>query len=163
MTTEQTTRAKAPVGAIIVLAMTAFIYAGMMANLGEIQNPMSDAAGRGMAAGFSMVFLIVEWILLAVVMLIGGINGDMPNWAAIVASLLLPLSGFAAGDALTLLEDDASPLYQLVPGLTAPVMAAYALWARLPVLHRALPPLPTSATVWGVVALLSLAPVLRVL
>ncbi|HML11185.1 MAG TPA: hypothetical protein VK432_10010, partial [Stellaceae bacterium] len=93
MTIEPTTRLKPPIGMIIVLALAALLYAGMMANIGEIQNPMGDAAGRGMAAGFAMVLLMVEWVLLAVLLLIGGINGDMPNWAAIAAALLWPLSG----------------------------------------------------------------------
>jgi hypothetical protein len=161
MTIGQTTPAKPPIGAIIVLAMAVFIYAGMMANLDQMQNANTDAMGRGMASGFGLLFLIVEWVLLAILLLIGGINGAMPAWSAIAAAILLPVSGFSAGIALGLLEDDASLLYRLVPGLLAPIMAAYALWARLPALHRALPPLPTSLVAWFAVALIAAAPLPR--
>jgi len=153
--------ARFPVGAVRVLAVAAFFYAGMMANLGEIQNANTDAMGRGMAAGFGLVFLIAEWFFLGVLLLIGGVKGEMPVSTAIAAALLLPLSGLSAGNALFRLEDGGSPLYQLVPGLIAPTIAAYALWARLPALHQLMPPVPASLIAWGAVALLSATPVLH--
>jgi hypothetical protein len=151
----------APIGAIIVLAIVAFLYAGMMANLGEIQNLNTDAMGRGMASGFALVFVLAEWFFLAILLLIGGVKGEMPMWSAIAAMVLLPLSGIAAIHALTLLDHEGSPGYQLVPGLLAPTIASYALWARITALHRMLPPLPTGLIAWCTVMTLSLVPVLR--
>jgi hypothetical protein len=104
----------APVGAIIVLAVVVFLYAGMMANLGEMQNPNTDAMGRGMASGFALMFVLAEWFFLAILLLVGGIKGEMPIWSALTALILLPLSGFAAINTLTLLDHEASLAYQLV-------------------------------------------------
>jgi hypothetical protein len=150
-----------PFGAIIVLSVAIFLYAGMMANLGEMQNHNTDAMGRGMASGFALVLVLAEWFFLAILLLIGGVKGEMPVWSAMTALILLPLSGIAAINALTLLDHDASPAYQLVPGLLAPIIGLYAMWARLSVLHRVLPPLPTSLAAWSAVAILSLVPVLH--
>jgi len=155
------TRPRPPVGAIVMLLVAGFLYLGMMVNLGEMQNPNTDAMGRGLASGFALVFLLAEWVVLAILLLIGGVNGAMPAWSAMAGVFLVPLSGFAAITAMTLLDRGASPLYQLVPGLLPPLTAAYALWARLPALHRMLRPLPTSLAAWVAVALLTLAPVPR--
>ena len=151
-------RGAPPVGTIVTLAVAAILYAGMMANLGDVQNADTDAAGRGLGSGFGLVFMVAEWIALAIVLMIGGVNGAMPAWAAIVAAILWPLSGFAAIAAIRLLEAGGSAAYQLVPALIAPVTAGYALWARLPALHRAMRPLPVSLAAWGAVALLTAAP-----
>jgi hypothetical protein len=158
MSIEQTTRSSAPIGAIVVLVLAVFLYVGMMVNVGEIQNVNTDAMGRGMAEGFAVAFAFAEWVMLAILLLIGGIKGEMPNGAAIAMVFLHPLSCVAVIAAITLLNHGASPLYQLVPGLIAPIIALYAFWARLPSLHRVLRPLQTSGVAWGIVALLTLAP-----
>jgi hypothetical protein len=162
MSIDQSARpSSAPIGAIIVLAVAVFLYAGMMANLGDMQNPNTDAMGRGMASGFALVFLVAEWLFLGILLLIGSIKGEMPSWATMAALILLPMSAWGGVASLTLLENGASPLYQWVPGLIAPIMAAYAIWARITALHRMLPPLPTSLAAWAAVAILSLVPVLH--
>jgi hypothetical protein len=161
MSVEQASARKPPIGAIVMLLVAGFLYLGMMVNLAEMQNANTDAMGRGLASGFALVFTLAEWVALATMLLIGAVNGAMPGWAAITAALLVPLSGVAAIITLRLLDRGAGPGYQLVPGLLPPLTAGYALWARLPALHRTLPPLPTSVAAWGAVALLSLAPVPR--
>ena len=158
MSMAQTTRPSAPIGAILVLMLAAILYAGMMANIEEIQNANSDAMGRGLASAFALFFGIAEWIMLGILLLIAGVKGDMPNWSAIAAAILAPLSCIAAVLAMNLLDAGATPRWQLVPALLPPLIAAYALWARLPALHRTLRPLPISLAAWGAIALLSLAP-----
>jgi lipoprotein NlpI len=147
-----------PIGAVLTLAAAGFFYLGMMASLGDVQNPNTDAMGRGFAAAFAVVFGLLEWITLAILLLIGGVKGEMPNWSAIAAALLLPLSGIAALMAFEALDTGGSALYRLVPGALPPVIAAYAFWARLPGLHATLPALPTSLVAWSAVAILTLAP-----
>ena len=161
MIEEQASRKKLPIGMIVVLAVAVFLYAGMMANFAAIQDAGSDAMGRGLAAGFGLVFFIAEWLLLAALLAIGGINGVMPGWSAIAAAILLPVSGFSTGVVLGLLDHGGNPNFILVPALVPPVTAAYALWARLPALHRVLPSLPTSLAAWLAVALLAAAPLPR--
>jgi len=148
---------------IVVLAVAVFLYAGMMANFGAIQDAGSDAMGRGLAVGFGMIFLIAEWFLLAVLLVIGGVNGAMPVWAAMAALILLPASGFCAGMVLFLLDRGGNSLYQLVPGLLAPMWAGYALWARLPSLHRVLRPMATSLAALLAVVILGAVPLPRLI
>jgi lipoprotein NlpI len=161
MSTDQVQRPAPPVGAIVMLVVTGFFYLGMMSSLSDIQNGNVDAAGRAMAEGFGALFAIALWVALAILLLIGGVKGAMPAWSAIAATILLPISGFAATIAVGLLDRGASLRYLLVPALIPPLIAAYALWARLPSLHRVMPPLPTSLAAWAAVALLAAAPLPR--
>lgn len=150
--------ASLPIGMLVVLLIAMVCYLGMLANMGEMQNASTDAMGRGLASGFALVFMLIEWLLLAILLLIGGVKGEMPVWSAIVAVALVPLSAGAAIGVLEPLDNHGDPHFQLVPGLLAPVMAAYALWARIPALHRVLPPQPTSIATWLAVAILTAVP-----
>ena len=77
--------------------------------------------------------------------------------------MLWPLSGFAASVALDFVEHDrgSTAYYLLVPAGLPPLIAAYALWTRLPALQRKLPELPAGIVMLGAIALLSLAPMPR--
>jgi lipoprotein NlpI len=99
-------------------------------------------------------------LILGLLLLIGGVNGRMPGWAAVAAIVLWPLSGFAATVALDFIEHGEAS-YFVVPAVLPPVIAGYALWARLPSWHQALPPVPISLIAGIAVALLSLAPAPR--
>jgi lipoprotein NlpI len=160
MSTDHVQPRAAPIGAILMLALAIFLYAGMMAWLGDLQNP-NIGFGRALSAGFAFLFGLALWVVLGILLLIGGVNGEMPNWASITAAILLPLSGCAAAVALGFLEQDGSPFYQLVPGLAPPIISFYAFWARLPAMHRLLRPLPTGLFTWGAIAILTLAPLPR--
>jgi lipoprotein NlpI len=161
MSTDPVQRPAPPVGAIIMLVVAGFFYLGMMSSLSDIHNAHVDAAGRGLAEAFGALFAIALWVALAILLLIGGVKGEMPAWSAIAATILLPISGFAAMITVGLLDRGASPRYLLVPASIPPVVAAYALWARVSSLHRVLPPLPTSIVAWAAVALLTAAPLPR--
>jgi hypothetical protein len=161
MPTEGIQRPTPPVGAILTLVAAAFLYLGMMLTLSNVQNADTDAVGRAMAEAFTIFFGIGLWMALAALLLIGGIKGEMPVWSKAVAALLLPISGFAALVAVGLLDRGASARYILVPALIAPLFASYAIWARLPGLHRIMPPVPTSLAAWAAIALLTAAPMPR--
>jgi lipoprotein NlpI len=159
MTLEDGARRLPPIGAILVLILAGFLYAGMMGCLLDIHRGGNDAFGRGLDAGFAMVFGIALWLMLGLLLLIGGIKGEMPDWSAILATLLWPLSALSAAMALDFIERDGS--YMIVPGLLPPVIAAYAMWSRLTGLHHFLRPLPTSIVAWIAIALIAAVPLPR--
>jgi lipoprotein NlpI len=161
MSIDPAPRRKPPIGAVLVLISAGFPYAGMIASLNDYQGGGEDAFGRGLAGAFVILFGLVLWGLLAILLLIGWVKGEMPGWAAIAAAILLPLSAIAAAIAMDLGPSDIWWLAWvpiLVPILLPPPIATYAMWARLPQLHRTLPPNPTSAVLLGLVTLLTLAP-----
>jgi lipoprotein NlpI len=150
-----------PIGAIVVLVLAGLPYAGMIGCLNDYQRGGEDAFGRGLAGVIAIFFGVVLWGLLAILLLIGWRKGEMPRWAAVAVAILLPLSAVAAAIAMDLGPSDVwwlawVPIF--VPILLPPLIAAYALWARLPQLHRALPPNATSVALLGLVMLLTLAP-----
>lgn len=147
--------AKAPVGTIVLLIVAGVLYLAMAGSLADLGG--SDAAGRGMAMGFGMIFGAALWLVLALLLLIAAINGAMPTAGKIGAAVLLPVSSVAASVALDLYSHRAEWAFAVV--LALPVLiAAYALWARLPAVHAVLPPLPITALLGGVVILLCLVP-----
>lgn len=150
-----------PIGMFIVLAVAFCFYLGMMACFVNIQNPGSDTVGRAMAEGFGIMFTVMLWVVLGILLLIGGIQGAMPGWAAGIAAILLVISGISVANLGRLLNNDASPQYLLVPAAIPPLFAFYALWARLPSWRRALPAVPTSIAAWVAVALLTAVPLPR--
>lgn len=146
-----------PIGTILLLILACLPYAGMAACLGDLRSGGLDAMGRGFDEAFAVIFGIAVWGLLGTVTLIGGIKGNLPLWAGIAAAILIPLSAAAALISLNLVGPQTGWLIY-VPLAMPPVIAAYALWARIAALHRALPPTPTSAVALGLLGLLILAP-----
>jgi lipoprotein NlpI len=160
MTVGETARRKPPIGAVLVLILAALLYAGMMAALDDLRRPGNDAMGRGLDAGFGLLFGIGVWLLLGVLLLIGWIRGAMPDWSVMVAGVLWPASAVSAVIAFDFIDHhDGS--YLIVPALLPPLIAGYAMWARLTSLHRLLPPLPTSVAAWVAIALVAAAPLPR--
>jgi hypothetical protein len=147
-----------PIGAVIVLAVAIVFYLGMMACLGSIQSLGEDAVGRAMAEGFSIMFAMMLWVVLGILLLIGGIQGAMPGWSAGAAAILLVISGVVVVNTAGLLDRGANAGYLEVPAVIPLVFAGYAMWARLPSWRRAVPALPTSIAAWVAVALLIAAP-----
>jgi hypothetical protein len=90
-------------------------------------------------------------------MIVVAASPAMPVWARIAAGILVPASAISAAIAVEFIKYR-SGWQLLVPALIPPLIAAYALWARLPQLHRVLPPVLTGIAVWGGVLALTLAP-----
>jgi len=147
-----------PIAAIVVLAAAGFFYLFVLLCLANLR--YSNAAGNGLASALAVVYGLVLWVLLGALIAIAASQGRMPVWSGIAAMVLLPLSGAAAAIAVDLFKTEAS-WFSIVPMLVPPVIAAYAMWARLPQLHRALPPTVTSVVAWGAVLILTLAPLPR--
>jgi hypothetical protein len=143
----------APYGAIALLLVAAVLYVALLANA----LPPADGGGEERIsqayAGFFLTLLL--WAVLALLLIVGGVMGAMPVWAAFSAIVLHPLAGiaeFVALDAVSRGVNGAMLFVVLLP-LT---IALYAIWARLTALHEAYPPRPVSAAAWGAVALLTI-------
>ena len=146
---------RAPVGTIILLGLAAVLYAGMMSCL--VDAPGSDAFGRSLALVYAAFLGGVLWLVLAALLIIATLQGRMPMGARIAAVILWPLSCVAvwiASDAYGV--RDSSAIW--VPALLPPLIALYALWARLPSLHTRLRAGVVGGVLGGAVAFLSLAP-----
>ena len=143
-----------PIAAALLLVVACFLDLGMMGSISDLGS--TDPAGRGMGLGFGEMFGLALWILLGILLIVGAVKGEMPIWAAIAAVILVPASAIAAAFATEFIEYHTG--WQiLVPALLPPLIAFYAMWALLPRIHGALPPIMTSAIVWGAVLILSLA------
>ena len=93
-------------------------------------------------------------IALAVLLIAAGVSGAMPRWVMFAALFLVPFSGVAAFVAIDMCSRHIK--WAIVFPVVLPLLiAAYALWARLPQLRAAIPAGPMSATVWALVLVLS--------
>ncbi|WP_422001306.1 hypothetical protein [Reyranella sp.] len=144
-----------PYGTIVLLLVAAFLYVGMTANLTGLRG--TDAAGRGMAMGFAAVIGFLLWLVLAGLFVLAWFNGRLPFWAAAAVVILLPLSAVAAAVATTYAGERGRWL-MAAPFLLPPLLALYALWARLPAAHGVLPPAATGAVLGGAILLLTAVP-----
>jgi len=141
----------APLGMMALLALAATLYVALLA--------VSAAPLEGGEAGYSqawgaLLLTIWLWVVLALALAVGAVNGRMPPAAGIAALLLHPISGvaaFVAIDAVSRHIEGALGVVALLP----PLIAFYALWARLPSLRASAPAGIVGAAVWGAVALLS--------
>ena len=159
MSTEPHISRSRPIGAILLLGVACVLYLILMTNIAETRG--SDAAGRGLAAAYTAAMILVLWVVLAALLLIAAIKGSMPAWAAIAAVVLVPLSAIAAFIAADHYGRDGG-WWILVPGLLPPLMALYALWARIHRLNITIPEASMSsvmsAVTWGAILVLSATP-----
>ena len=134
-----------PLGASLLFAIACGLYIAMLAS---VTSPAEAGGGEAaIGAAFQELFVTVGlWIVLAVLLLVGGIMGEMPRWSAIVAVVLHPLSGVAAFIALDMCSRNIG--WAIVfPVLLPALIALYAVWARLPQLRRVLSAKTTSTAV----------------
>jgi hypothetical protein len=143
-----------PVGLLLILPVALVLYGLMLANA------VHESSGGGearMADAFEGLFVTAGlWIVLALMLVVAGITGSMPRWVAVLAVVLVPMSGVAAVVALDMCSRHipwALLFLVILPGL----IVFYAFWARLPALHTALDAQRTSAILWGLVFALSIA------
>jgi len=140
-----------PVGTMALLALAAGLYVALLVNGSE---PLEggEAAYSQAWAGLLLTFWL--WVALALLLIVAAINGRMPLAAGLAATLLLPISGVAVFVALDAASRHVGGALGFV-ALPPPLIAFYALWARLASLRAAAPPGFVAAAVWGAVALLS--------
>jgi hypothetical protein len=137
-------------GALVLLGIVCVLYLVMMGNISE---PASDPNTRRLDVPFAVFFTLMLWIVLAILLLAGGVAGEM----RIVATILLLLSGVAAIYAGVL-----SLRYHgwaiVVPASLPPLISLYAIWARLQALHAALPARVINVAIGGAILIMTIAP-----
>ncbi|HEY1942112.1 MAG TPA: hypothetical protein VGH40_08325 [Roseiarcus sp.] len=141
-----------PYGTLVLLVIAAGLYVALLANSAPPTGGGEERISQAYAGFFLTLWL---WIALALLLVVGGVMGRMPGWAAITAALLHPVSGVAAFVALDAVSRNVSGAILFV-ALLPLLLAGYAVWARLPQLHEAYPPKTVSLAVWGAVALLTM-------
>ena len=122
-----------PIGTVILSVLAVVFYAGMMGSLSDA--PSSDAMGRGMALAFGAILATLLSIVLAILLLVAALKGEMSLVGKIGVFILLPASTVAiwmAGDAYG--RRDYSAI--LVPALLPPAFLLYALRARFAPLRQ---------------------------
>jgi hypothetical protein len=146
---------RVPAGTIALLSLAVLLYAAMLSCLADA--PGGDAFGRGLALAYAAFIGGLLWLVLAALLIVAGVKGRIPAWAAVGLVVLLPLSCGAvwmASDAVG--HGDASAFW--VAALLPPLYALYALWARLPVLHARLHGAVVSAVLGAAIVVLTAAP-----
>ena len=143
-----------PIGLLVLLAIAAVLYGLMLANA------MYQPSGGGEAsleAAIEGLFVTAGlWIVLAIMVVVGAVQGTMPGWAGGLAGILVPASGVANFTAVDMCSRH-MPWAIVIPILLAPLIAFYAFWAGWPKLHAALPAESTSVAVWASIFVLSVA------
>lgn len=140
-----------PFGTILLLAIAGVLYVAMLGTISFSAGGGDAAFGKALASLFATVGL---WIALAVLLIAAGVSGAMPRWVVFAAVFLVPLSGVAAFVAIDMCSRHIK--WAIVFPVVLPLLiAAYALWARLPGLRAKISAEPMSATTWALVLVLS--------
>jgi hypothetical protein len=153
MSTSSSPRQSAPIGALLLLAIACGLYVALLVTASTPLSSGEGAFGDGIESLFVTFAL---WIVLALLLVNGGLMGEMPQWSAIVWVVLVPLSGVAAFAAVDMCSRHMRGAI-VFPAALPILIAAYAMWARLPRLRARLPSAGISAATWGLVAALSIA------
>ena len=165
MSTDPRVPRMASIGALLLLGLACLLYLAMMRVIAPSHarelivggDPAGNAIGRGLAQLFGNFLILLLWIVLAILLFLGGKSQKMPPQARAAAAILLPLSGVAAIYAADLNQRYAGWAI-VVPALLPPLIALYAMWARLPVLHAALPARVINVAIGGAILILTIAP-----
>jgi len=156
MSVDSPLQRSAPIGALLLLVVACGFYVAMLVSaatpLGSGEAAMSDA--------FASFFLTVGlWVALALLLVNGGLMGEMPRWSAILAVFVVPLSGVAAFTAIDMCSRHMRWAI-FFPAALPLLIASYAMWARLPRLRALLPSPATGVIAWGLILALSIAPLI---
>lgn len=138
-----------PIGMIVLLAIAASLYVAMLLNM---RSSSTGDAVVGDAFAW-LLFTATLWIALTAALVAGAAAGMIPNPALWI--ILQPLVGAAllvSGDFYS--RHRGLPPFE--PAILPPLIAFYALWARVPALRVRLPPKSTSLVVWCAVAGISI-------
>ncbi len=79
-----------PIGMLALLLLGCLLYAATIGSISDLGS--TDAAGRGLGEAFGVIYGFGLWTVLAAMVVIGGVNGKMPAWGGIAASILVPAS-----------------------------------------------------------------------
>lgn len=142
----------------ILLGLSALLWAASLINLLTLNR--SDPAGNALSHAFGMLMFIALWVLLAVAMLIAGIQGTLPGWARISALPLLAMSCAAALATVEVvrLHRSAATWATLSPAVTGLMLIGYCSVQLHPEWSPRLAPDALAAVVFGTVFLFALLP-----
>lgn len=119
----------------------------------------SDAAGNGIAQAFALLGTIGIWSLLSIAALLAGLRGLIPLWSLLVALVLIPLSGFAAGNVITVLAARVEAQWLAIVVIAVPpLLALYLGWAAIPAFHGVIAPRTAAIVIWASVAVIAALP-----
>jgi hypothetical protein len=144
------------VSSIAVGAIALLVWAFVLATLADLSG--SDPAGNAYAQAYGVFAIVLLWMLLAILLVLAGLGGAMPWIAALVALIMLPVSGLATINAARLLEDPRSaPFYwpMAIPAAVPPLVIVFCFWTLLPRLRALLPAGHVAGIVWGATLVLS--------
>ncbi len=142
-----------PIALIVLLAIACVPYVLMLVSAATPMSSGDASVGEAIAALF---FILALWVVLAIMLVVGGVTGAMPRWAAIVAVVLVPTSGVAATVALDMCSRHMP--WAIVFDIALPALIAfYAFWAGMPQLHARFQPQRVSTAVWTTIFLLCVA------
>jgi hypothetical protein len=145
-----------PIGAFLLFAAACGLYIAMLM---DAATPLGGGEAAFSDAIASLFLTVALWIVLALLLVNAGLMGTMPRWSAIVAVMLVPLSGVAAFVAIDMCSRHMQWAIAF-PATLPPLIAAYAMWARLPRLRALLPSSAISLFAWTMVFFLSIAPLI---
>jgi hypothetical protein len=140
-----------PWGTIVLLAIAGVLYLGMLSTISFSAGGGDAAFGQAVASLFATIGL---WIALVVLLIAVGVSGEMPRWAIFAAFFLVPFSGVATFAAIDMCSRHIK--WAIVFPLVLPlVIAAYALWIRLPRLRDVASAEHASTVAWALVLVVS--------
>jgi hypothetical protein len=142
-----------PIGFLLLSLVAAALWVAMLAN-----TTFGPAGGAedSLSQALEILFLAAGlWIVLVIMLFVGGLMGSMPRRVAWLAIVLVPMAAIADTVAIDMCSRHMEWAVVLVAVLPA-LVAFYAFWARLPRLQAALPAERTSVAVWGAIFLLSI-------
>ena len=143
----------------IVLMIALVLWAATVTNAMTIKS--SDAAGNALSQAFGALMCIALFVMLAILVVLAAVRGDMPVWMRVAALVLVPASGIATVAAVEILGQGTEwptrwPL--VIPALAPALLIALALWAYAPSLRGLVSATATGTVVFSALALLSVAP-----
>lgn len=144
--------------ACLLYIATMFLILGSEPVVGHCGDPASCGITRGLGEASKLLagfFTVLLWIVLAILLFVGGIKGEKTRSAAM---LLLLLSGVAAIFATDLYSRYAGWAIA-VPALLPPLLVVYAMLVRRPTLQTPLPAKIVNVAAGGAILILTIAPV----
>src|SRR5277367_6629909 len=117
-----------PIALIVLLVIACVPYSLMLASAATPMSGGDAVVGEAIAALF---FIFALWVVLAIMLVVGGVTGAMPRQVAIVAVILVPTSGVAATVALDMCSRHMP--WAIVFDIVLPALIVfYAFWAGMP-------------------------------
>jgi hypothetical protein len=153
------TMSRIPIAACVLLSVLIFCAQGLLIS-GLVEDwPAPAPTGDDAVEIAELLLILILWFLLAVLLIICGLAGRMPWWSAMIAVIVLPVSGVATiSSSLTLREWGATmPPYRwpiVVPMLIPPIVVIFGFWSVLPGVRSRISARVAAGGCWGMILVL---------